>query len=101
MTLSSETKLILGVLSIVAPITLSLALGGIYALLDARHEPAGAVLKADLRKIDREILDVEDLQQLAPSDLYSASRENKLRRLKVERQKIRDELGLSPLDEDG
>ena len=101
MSLSSESKLILGVLGVVAPIIMSLALGGIYAILDARHEPAGAVLKADLRQVERDILDVQDLQRSAPSDLYSTSRENKLRRLKAERREIRDELGLSPVDEDG
>lgn len=98
--IAKDTKIILTILGVVAPVILALALGGIYAVLDARHEPAGAVAKSDLRQIDREILETQDLQANAPSELYSVSRENKVRRLKLERRQLRDELQLAPMDDE-
>ena len=95
MNISPELKLILGVLTVVSP----LLLGGTIATLNTLHEPKGAVLKSDLRKITGDLADLQDLQVNAPSELYDVSRENKIRRLKTERNSIRDQLGLQPIQD--
>ncbi len=76
---------------VVGPFVLSLALGGMFAILDARHEPMGAVKRSEINTIRREIAEKESYLELAPSEVYDVARrvqvgflQNEILRLEAE-----------------
>lgn len=77
---------------IVSAILAPLALGGFYAMMDARHEKVGEVKKSEVRLLKRELREKTTYQQLAPSDTYSAAREAEMLNLRDDIEELEKEI---------
>lgn len=65
---------------------------GVVAYLDARHEPAGSIVKSELRGVRREIRKLEGYERLAPNSEYSSSRQAEIAALKDEEKELMESL---------
>ena len=77
---------------LVAVVILPLAGGGLVAYLDARHEPIGTSLKAELRGAKRAKRELENYESYSPSEQYSPARQATIRELEDEIAEIEMEL---------
>ena len=66
---------------IVSVVLAPLALAGFYALMDARHEPRGAVAEVEIRELTREKRKLETYLELSPRSEYTLSRRAEIRNL--------------------
>jgi hypothetical protein len=80
----SVKQVLIMVLGVIGP----LALTGIYAILDKRHEPTGAVAQSELRQLKREKRKLENYQRLAPNSEYASSREAEIAALRDEIEEL-------------
>ena len=69
-----------------------LMLAGFYAIMDARHEPRGAIIKSELREVRREIRSLEHYEELAPSEQYSPARKAQIRELRQAEKELVEDL---------
>jgi hypothetical protein len=77
---------------IVSAIMAPLALAGMWATLDARHEKKGAVAEVEIRELKREQRKLENYQRLSPNSEYSAAREAEISALEDEIEELEREL---------
>ena len=77
---------------ILGAVLLPLSVGGFYSLMDARHEPRGAVDRSELLRTRQEIRQLETYEDLVPSDKYSPARQVLLKELRDDETELVERL---------